>query len=73
MPDIIPSSDYGFVVKPRDYESLKAAVGSLILDAEKCKRLGQAIRQRVREEFDIQRVAFRVESLLNVIVTSSQG
>jgi len=73
VPDIIPSSDYGFVVKPRDYESLKAAVGSLILDAEKCKRLGQAIRQRVREEFDIQRVAFRVESLLNVIVTSSQG
>jgi len=71
--DIIPSSDYGLVVKPQDYEWLKGAVGSLILDVEKRKRLGQAIRQRVREEFDIQRVALLVESLLNAIVTNSQG
>jgi len=71
--DIIPSSDYGLVVKPQDYESLKGAVGSLILDVEKRKRLGQAIRQRVREEFDIQTVASRIESLLNAIVTNSQA
>jgi colanic acid/amylovoran biosynthesis glycosyltransferase len=57
MTEVITDGVEGFVVPPRDIETLQRCLGRLVLDDELRHRMGQAARQRVEKEFSLTRQA----------------
>lgn len=51
IPDQIDSGAHGILVDPGDLQAAGAAITSLLADPEHAATLGQAARERVREEF----------------------
>lgn len=57
MPLAVADGDTGLLVPPADPAALAAAVGGLLADPERARRLGDAARRRVEEELNWSAVA----------------
>jgi sugar transferase (PEP-CTERM/EpsH1 system associated) len=62
-PEVVADGQTGLLVPARAPAALAAALVQLYRDAEQCRRLGRAGRQRVEQEFDVRRMVARYESL----------
>ncbi|MGH2351457.1 MAG: glycosyltransferase, partial [Chloroflexota bacterium] len=55
IPEMVPDGVAGILIRPGDHRALAAAIGSLLDDEGKRRRMGAAARQRVVERFDARR------------------
>lgn len=69
-PEIIVDGESGLLVPPGDAEALAASVNSLLSDPQRRRRIGAAARQRVLNEFSIQRNIAKTEALYSRIFTT---
>lgn len=58
----------GLVVQPRDVAQLSAALNRLLTDADLRQRLGAAGRERVAQEFTLDKMVDRIEALYDRIL-----
>jgi len=61
LPDAVVDGVTGFVVPPGDIEKLSAAILRLLEDDELARRLGRNARQRIENEFDIEKNTRKLE------------
>ncbi len=61
--ELVAPGRTGLLVPPRDVEKLQAALSQVLGDAGLRQRLGQAARQRARDEFSVQGMVRRYEEL----------
>jgi glycosyltransferase involved in cell wall biosynthesis len=61
--EALVDGETGLLVPPRDVDALGRALDELLADPERARRLGEAGRRRVREQFDAESTARRVLSL----------
>lgn len=54
IPQMIADNVTGVLVAPKDADSLKRGMESLLADAELCRRLGEQARKKASEEFSIE-------------------
>jgi glycosyltransferase involved in cell wall biosynthesis len=59
VPEIVSDGETGLLVEPDDPRALAAAVGSLLQDPERARRLGAAGLERARREFSVERMTSR--------------
>jgi glycosyltransferase involved in cell wall biosynthesis len=64
IPELIEDGVEGRLVQPEDPAALCAAVRELLEDPERCRRMGQAGRRRIEEEFNIAVSARELGALL---------
>ncbi|MBI2724431.1 MAG: glycosyltransferase family 4 protein [Chloroflexi bacterium] len=57
FPEFIDDGRTGILVPPGDPGALAAAIKTLLLDPERCLRMGEAASRRIRSEFTWQRTA----------------
>jgi glycosyltransferase involved in cell wall biosynthesis len=62
LPSIV-SLDSGFLVPPGDLPALRAAIGQLVSDRARARRMGDAARRSALARFSIQRVADEYERI----------
>jgi glycosyltransferase involved in cell wall biosynthesis len=55
VPELVVDGETGLLVEAGDPDSLAAALGTLVEDAELRQRMGDAGRERAREQFDLER------------------
>lgn len=74
-PDLIEDGREGLLVAPGDHRALADAIGQLLRDRERARRLGEAARERCRREFTIESMCRRVEELYveRLAMASSAG
>lgn len=58
----------GLVVPPRDSHALAQAMDQLLNNQDQCKRMGQAARARVNQEFALDKMVDRVMQVYNLIL-----
>jgi glycosyltransferase involved in cell wall biosynthesis len=59
VPEIVADGETGLLVAPDDHRALATAVGSLLQDPERARRLGAAGLERARREFSVERMTSR--------------
>ncbi len=64
FPELIAATGGGLLCDPNDAHSLAAALRELLTDTERARRLGQAGRGTVRENFSVEKMAQRIEAVL---------
>jgi glycosyltransferase involved in cell wall biosynthesis len=62
-PEVVADGETGLLVPPRDPEALAAALRRLLADPDLRRRMGEAGRRRVAEQFTADRMAERVLEL----------
>jgi len=62
-PELVADGVTGFLVPPQDPAALAKAIEELLAEPGRARRLGQAGRQRVIEEFSVQRMVRDTERL----------
>lgn len=55
VPELVVEGETGLLVPPGEAEALAAALSSLLADGKLRRRLGEAGRRRVEEQFDLER------------------
>jgi glycosyltransferase involved in cell wall biosynthesis len=71
VPDLVDDGREAVLVPPRDPKALAAAIGDLLTDREKARRLGEQARERLRNEFEIEATAERIGALYESLYESS--
>jgi glycosyltransferase involved in cell wall biosynthesis len=66
--EVIGTNGAGVLVPPGDPESLAAAVRELLDDPERRRRLGEAARRRIENEFPLARMIDRYEAALTAVI-----
>lgn len=64
LPEIVQPGETGLLVKPCDEDAMASAITGLLRDPARGRRLGQAGRKRVTEEFHIARTADAISQIL---------
>ena len=64
IPELVLANETGILVTPRDSQQLVEAFERLASDPELRRRMGQAGRARVLEEFDLRQNAAKLHRLL---------
>lgn len=64
IPELVRDGVNGLLVPPGDSEALSEALDRLLSDPALCARMGQAGRQTVKEDFNINREAGKLEMLI---------
>ena len=59
VPEVVVDGVTGVLVEPGDAEGIARELAGLLADAERARRLGEAGRARVREEFSVARMVER--------------
>jgi glycosyltransferase involved in cell wall biosynthesis len=72
LPDLIEHGVHGLLVEPGDAHLLAEAVGELLADPERARRMGEAGRARRREDYDFDRTLQRLESLYEDLLARSE-
>ena len=65
IPEMVPDGVAGILVPHGDHRALATAIGSLLDDEEKRRRMGAAARQRVLERFDARRTTADLVDVLH--------
>ncbi|NLO04252.1 MAG: glycosyltransferase family 4 protein [candidate division WS1 bacterium] len=73
IPDAIADGETGLLVEPDDHEALGQAIVGLLEDDARREEMGQAARQRVREQYTWQRVAERFLEELATLENAGAG
>ncbi|HZP55975.1 MAG TPA: glycosyltransferase family 4 protein [Dehalococcoidia bacterium] len=63
LPEVVADGETGIIVPAADVHALAAAMGALLADRERCRRMGGAGRERVLREFTWGRHARGLEAL----------
>ena len=63
VPEIIEDGNTGILVSPHNADAVAEAVVTLLRDKERAKEMGLAGRQRVEQNFSIQKHVERVQEL----------
>lgn len=71
--DVVEHGVHGLLVRPRDPVALGAALQLLLDDAVLRRRLGEAARQRSREEFTIERTAQGTDAVYRAAIARHRG
>jgi glycosyltransferase involved in cell wall biosynthesis len=71
--DIMITGRNGMLVSPRSVDELKQALGALLADPERRRRIGQDGRQLVQERLTLGRQADRVSDIYSSLATPSAG
>jgi len=71
LPEVVRDGETGLLVAPRFPESLAAACLSLLENADLARRLGEAGRRRVEEEFHIRRTVASMDQLYQTLLKPS--
>jgi glycosyltransferase involved in cell wall biosynthesis len=64
VPELVQDGISGFVVPAGDVETLTARLEKLLADPDLCRRMGEAGRAKVEEEFDVEREAAWLAQIL---------
>lgn len=64
LPELVEHGRTGLLVPPGDPEALESALRSLLDDPDRCRRMGAAGRELVREKFDLQTCLDRLVELV---------
>ncbi|MEX2670960.1 MAG: glycosyltransferase family 4 protein [Phycisphaeraceae bacterium] len=70
IPEAVHDGEQGLLVSPRDAEALAAAVEQFAADPEHRRQMGERARQRVLEEFTIERTAEKFSRLYDKLLTN---
>lgn len=73
IPYIIVDGETGFIVEPKDVDSLANAIEKLVSNPEMAAEMGRKGRRRVEEKFSAERVAHEVASIYEEVVYSVKG
>lgn len=63
VPELVHDGEHGLLVPPRDPEALAGGIRRLLEDRELASRLGAAARERQHENYDLDVLVERLESL----------
>jgi glycosyltransferase involved in cell wall biosynthesis len=66
--ELVLDGETGVLVPPRDPDALARAIGGLLADPERGRRLGEAGRRRVEREFSAERMARRVLEIYDEVL-----
>lgn len=69
IPEVIVEGETGFMVPPRDVDSLCAAMQRVIENPALCRRMGAAGRTRVESSFSLERMVREVESVYQAVLS----
>jgi glycosyltransferase involved in cell wall biosynthesis len=67
-PELVIDGETGVLVRPGDPDALARALGGLLSDPERARRLGEAGRRRVAERFTVEAMAGRVLEVYGEVV-----
>jgi colanic acid/amylovoran biosynthesis glycosyltransferase len=70
IPELVQDRRNGLLVEPGDRDALTSALAALLDDPALCRRMGQAGRRKVSQDFDVQR---NVRQLFDMFVHSVGG
>ena len=73
IPDLIEDQVHGLLVEPEDPAALAQAIAKLLRDPGRARELGRRGRDRQRQEFSIDAVARRVETLYQELLLAPSG
>lgn len=62
-PEVVVDGETGFLVEPANPEALAQALGEMLRNADRARRMGEAGRARVEALFDLDRSVDRIEEL----------
>ncbi len=68
LPEIVEDGVTGLLVPPGDVEALAGAIRTLLEDPERCRAMGEAGTQRIRERFSWQRTAQETLALYHEVL-----
>lgn len=71
IPELVVDGETGLLVAPRDVAALAAALGLLVTDEEKRRRLGAAGRLRLEREFTERAASERVLAVYDEVVAAT--
>lgn len=71
IPELVLDGETGLVVPPESPAELAAALDSLAANPEKRRELGRRGRERVREQFSVEKIARRTVALYEELCASS--
>jgi glycosyltransferase involved in cell wall biosynthesis len=69
IPEVIVEGETGFMVPPRDVDSLYAAMRKVFENPGLCRRMGAAGRRRVESSFSLERMVRGVESVYEAVLS----
>lgn len=70
VPEIVVDGSTGDLVGPGDWEGTAAAIGRLLADPERARRMGAAGRLRAEEQFDVSRSLARLQATYDAVLQS---
>ncbi len=73
VPELIREGETGLLVRPGDVEGLRAALARAAGDGELRRRLGENLRDLVRREHGVEKMAARVEAVYAELVPPAKG
>jgi glycosyltransferase involved in cell wall biosynthesis len=71
VPELVDSHKTGYLVPPKDAQSLAKMIKKILIDPEKSQQMGQLGRQRIIEKFSIQEMVDQTEQLYQKVVEES--
>jgi glycosyltransferase involved in cell wall biosynthesis len=71
VPEIVTEGETGLLVEPRQPNALAEAVAKLLRDPELARRMGEAGRERQRQEFSIEASTRKVQDLYEELYAGS--
>ena len=63
IPELVKDGANGLLVKPKDPQSLAAAIQKLLMDPEACERMGKDGRRTVQEQFNVKKSASALKEI----------
>ena len=73
IPEVVEDGVNGVLVPPRDAPALAAACAQILRHRERAERMGRAGLDRVRSEFDIERLVREIEELYGELLGRGPG
>jgi glycosyltransferase involved in cell wall biosynthesis len=63
IPELVKDGENGLLVKPKDSQSLAAAIEKLLYDPETCERMGKEGRKTIQDQFNIKKSASALKEI----------